>query len=425
MKIIQKVKAFIQKKLKDDFVKNLGWLGGAQAFIRISRLAATFILPRFLSPNDYGLAALVLTVFEFTQTLTRIGINAKVIQSDQEKLEEISNSAFWLNWIVYVALFFLQCLIAFPVAWFYRDDALILPICLLGITYLIAPIGRVQAALIIREKRLKVTAFSQAIRYSTANVLTAVFAVLGFGMWAIVLPILLASPLEPLIFLSNHKWRPNMVFTTKHWGEILKFGSSVLGIQMLKTFRENLDYLIVGRFIGVTELGFYYFAYNAGLGVSLTIINSITTALYPHLCTARRQLSTFKQTYISSLKTIAVVIVPFALLQSFLAPFYVPIVFGEEWIEAIPILILVCLSAIPRAFDVATFQLLATVDKPQIGLVLNLIFTGLFSLALLLGVKGGVMGVAIAVLAVHVLLVPVFAFWAQRYVFSKFNAFAN
>ena len=242
-------------------------------------------------------------------------------------------------------------------------------------------------------------------------------------MWAIVLPILLASPLEPLIFLSNHKWRPNMVFTTKHWGEILKFGSSVLGIQMLKTFRENLDYLIVGRFIGVTELGFYYFAYNAGLGVSLTIINSIGEGLFRNGHSRLNQKNCYSSP--SSLKTIAVVIVPFALLQSFLAPFYVPIVFGEEWIEAIPILILVCLSAIPRAFDVATFQLLATVDKPQIGLVLNLIFTGLFSLALLLGVKGGVMGVAIAVLAVHVLLVPVFAFWAQRYVFSKFNAFAN
>jgi O-antigen/teichoic acid export membrane protein len=407
----------LKKKIDSGFTRNLGWLGGGQAFIRVSRIAATIILPRFLTPHDYGLAALVITSYEFTQTFTRIGINAKVIQADEAEVEDIANSAYWLNWLLYVSLFFLQCIAAFPIAWFYKDDQLILPICILAITYLIAPIGRVQSSLIQRENRLKVTAFAQALRYATGNILTAVFAVLGMGMWAIVLPRLLAAPVEFIVYLVKHPWRPTQGFTTKYWGRIFSFGINILGIQLLKTLRENLDYLIIGRFLGVKELGVYFFAYNAGLGFSLTIIQSITMALYPHLCAARSNLSQLRQTYFKSLKTISFVIIPFVALQSSLAPFYVPIIFGEEWVVAIPILILICLSAIPRPFDSSAYQLLAALDKPHIGLYWNLIFTVLFALGLLVGVQWQSIGVAIAVLAVHILFVPMFVAWTIRYVF--------
>lgn len=418
MKFFRQLKSGVAKKFSGNFVRNLGWLGIAQATIRVSRLAATFILPRFLTEEDYGLAALVLTTYEFTQTLTKVGIHAKVIQSDDDEVDDISDSSYWLSWVVYISLFFLQCVVAFPIAKFYNNDKLILPICALAFTYLITPIGRIQFALIQRENRFKIVAFAQSLRYGTANILTAIFAILGMGLWAIILPRLLATPLEFIVYLIKHPWRVKQKFTTRNWGNILKFGLNVLGIQLLKTFRDNVDYLIVGRFIGIKELGFYYFAYNAGLGISLTIINSITTALYPHLCAARESIAELKQTFTQSLKTIAYIMFPFVILQSALAPFYVPILFGEQWIPAVPVLILICLSAIPRPFDVAAFHLLTAVDRPQIALALNFAFTILFTIAILIGVAGQSIGVATAVLLVHAIVIPIFVIWTTRYVFS-------
>lgn len=407
-----------QKLFGNAFIKNLGWLGVAQSGIRITRLAATVILPRYLTPNDYGLAALVLTTYEFTQTLTKIGINAKVIQASNEEVEEISNSAYWLNWVVDLGLFICQCLAAFPIAWFYNDEKLILPICVIGGTFLISPIGRIQASLLQRKNRFKVVATAQILRYGTANILTAIFALLGLGMWAIVLPIVLATPLEFIVYLAKNPWRARK-FATKFWGKIFGFGIKILGSSLLKTLRDNLDYLFVGRMLGVTELGKYYFAFYAGLGISLTIINSITTALYPLLCRFGGNLQKLKEEYFRNLKTIAFVIVPFVLLQSSRAPLYVPIVFGEQWIPAIPILILICLSAIPRPFDIATFTLLAAINKPQIGLAWNVVFTIIFTASLFLGVQWGVLGVATTVLAAHAISIPFFVAWATRYVFSR------
>jgi teichuronic acid exporter len=411
-------RSWLKSKLSNNFVRNLGWLGIGQIVIRISRLLTTVVLARSLSSYEYGLAALVLTTYEFVNIFTYVGITAKIIQVEEEKLEDVCNSAYWLNWAIFGSLFVIQCIAAFPIAWFYQDQRLIMPICVLAFIYLMGPIGNIQGALIRRENRLKIISLSNTLEISVGNVLTAIFAFLGFGMWAIILPRLLAYPIGVYVNFKNHPWRLSQGFTTQGWRDIFDYGRHFLGIALLTTLRNNLDYLIVGRFVGVQELGLYFFAFNAGLGISLTIINSITAALFPHLCALRSNQEQFRKQYFSSLKVIALIMIPFVFLQSSLAPFYVPIVFGPKWVAAIPILILICLSAIPRPFGAAASTLLTAVGKPNLSLRWDLVFTVAFAGALLIGVHWQAMGVAIAVLVTHVLLLPLFTVLASRYVFS-------
>ena len=409
------------KKADSPFTRNLGWLGLSGAVIRVTRLLTTIVLARFLTSHDYGLVAIVLTVNDIVRVFTRNGIGTRLIQAKAENISQLAQSAYWLNWAISIALFIIQCLIVFPLAWFYRDEQLILPICAMAVSLLLLPHGLVQAALIQRENRLKAIALVEMIQFSTDNILSLIFAIAGLGMWAIILPKLLVPPIWVYIMLKNHSWRPKLKFTADGWGDLLRFGRNVLGVELLNNLRGNLDYLIVGRFLSIEALGIYYFAFNAGLGISLGIITSIKSALLPHLCDARANFAQFKQRYYSSLKTIALIILPLVLLQSSLAPIYVPIVFGEKWMPAIPVLILICLSAIPRPFADSASQLLIAVDKPQIDLLWNVIFTVLFSVALLIGVQWQSIGVATTVLLIHAICLPLFAIWATQYVFKKLS----
>ncbi len=405
------------KQLDNSFVRNVGWLGGGRVVIRITRLATTIVLARYLTPDDYGLAAIALTANELVRVFTRNGVGDRLIQVNESRLESLAQSAYWLNWLVFVSLFIIQCLAAFPLAWFYRDNQIILPICTMALCLLFIPNGLVQATLLRREGRFKTISIIEMIQISTDNILSLVFAVGGLGLWAIVLPKILVSPLWAYLNSRNHSWKPKGGFTTAHWGEMLRFARNIVGVELLNTLRSNLDYLIVGRFLSIEALGIYYFAFNAGLGISLSLINSIKPVLLPHLCKARSNLKEFRNQYYNTLRTITLAIVPLALLQSSLAPFYVPLVFGEKWIAAIPILILICLSAIPRPFADSASQLLVAVDKPELDLYWNLIFTGLFTTGLLIGVQWQSIGVATAVLLTHAIFLPLFTFWASRYVF--------
>lgn len=133
------------------------------------------------------------------------------------------------------------------------------------------------------------------------------------------------------------------------WRKIIGFSGSILGVELLTKLRSNLDYLIIGRFLSVEALGLYYFAFNAGIGISSNVIKAFANALYPYICEVKANLTQLKSRYLSSLNKLFMVIVPFVIFQSSLAPTYVPVVFGEQWskpiaigeqsVSAIPILI--------------------------------------------------------------------------------------
>lgn len=416
--IKQPINAFKQK-LSSQFVRNLSWMSISEIIPRIVRLGATVIIARYLTPNDYGLGAIILTVNEFTRVFMDVGITTKIIQAEEQEVENLCNSAYWLNWIIFSILFVIQCLVAFPVSWFYQTNQLIFPICVAAIPYLAWPIIGIKFALIQRENKLKIRAISQILHHSFGNISSATFAFLGLGVWAFVLPGLVGVSIDVFVYSTNHSWRPTTGLTLTYWRELWSFGKNIFGVALLKTLRNNLDYLIVGRFLGMQELGIYFFGFNAGLGISLSLIYALNSAILPHLCAVRSDWLQFKKRYWSSLKALCFIVVPLVLLQSSLAPFYVPVVFSQKWVVAVPILILICLSAIPRAFADAATQLLIASGRPDLDLRWNVLFTGLFTGALLIGIQWQAIGVAISVLVVHAIFLPLFAIWATNYVFSK------
>jgi PST family polysaccharide transporter len=403
---------------QDRFVRNIGWMGMGEVGIRISRLLATVLLARLLSPVDYGMAAIVLMTTEFVRVFTRNGVGDKLVQAEAEEIAELCQTAWCLNWLIGIGLFLVQLGGSFLVARFYGNDRLTLPIILVGCTYLIYPLAMVQTALVRRQNRLRIFSLTNLAQVVTDNLLTGLLAVLGFGMWAIVLPKLLVAPVWVGMMLHYEPWRPRALFTLEHWRRILGFGSRILGVELLNTFRENVDYLLIGRFIGMQALGVYYFAFNAGLGLSLSVINALGVSLYSDLCDIRSEPDLLRQRFGRNLITIARVIVPLVALQASLAPFYVPLVFGAKWVAAgaVPILVLICISALPRPFANAASMLFRAVGLPQVDLLWNLAFTVVLTLGVLVGTRWGALGVAVAVAVVHLGVQPLYLLLSRRLV---------
>ncbi len=413
MRLLSNLKQLIPK---DRFIRNIGWMGVGEVGIRVSRLLATILLARLLSPRDYGLAAIVLTSSEFVRVFTRNGIGDKIVQADAEDVQDICQTAWSLNWMIGFTLFLVQITGSFLFASVYKDKALILPIIVVSFSYLIYPLAMVQTALVRRQNRLKFYSMTNLAAVVTDNLLTGVFALMGMGMWAIVLPKLLVAPVWVGMMLRFESWRPAMTFTLKRWKSVLGFGSRILGVELLNTFRENVDYLLIGRFIGVKALGVYFFAFNAGLGLSLSVINALSVSLYSDFCDVRSQPAELKQRFGKNLLTITKVIVPVVALQCSLAPLYVPIIFGHKWVleGAVPILMLICLSALSRPFANASSMLFRAVGLPQVDLLWNLAFTVALTAAILIGTTWGSLGVAIGVAAAHLTLQPIYVLMGQR-----------
>ena len=413
------VLAKVKKRFSSQFIRNMGWLGIAQIFVRISRLATTIFLARLFTSYDYGLVAIIYTVNAFAQVFTEsTGISASIVTAKDRDLEQITRTTYWVSWMVCLSTSIIQCALAFPIASFYNDSGVVLPICALSLVYLTFPLYKTHSGLLQREHRLKVIAIGRAIQALVLNFFTVLFALLGLGVWAVVLAMLIATPVWIVITYRSHSWRPPKKFSIEKWKQVLSLGGNVLGVSLMEQIRSQIDYLLIGRFFGVQILGMYFFAFSAALGISSQLINSMSMSLLPYLSDAN--FKTIKTRFFDSLKSMMPIITLFVFLQASLAKFYVPVVYGEQWISAIPLLVILCFSAVPLMICKACYQLLISVHKSTLALNWNLVFTLLFALIILAVVKFGIIWVAVTVLVCNILN-SLFGFWFSKKILEEIS----
>ena len=312
----------------------------------------------------------------------------------------------------------IQCALSFTIAWFYNEQELVLPICTLSLMYLILPLYKTSSALIQRDNRLEIIALGRIIQSFLLNIITVCFALLGLGIWSVVFAMILSSTVLIFIYNKNLSWRPTKIFTIAKWKEVTSIGGSMIGIQIMDRIRLDFDYIIVGRILGVEALGVYFFAFTSGLGISTQIINSAMVAWLPYLSSVKDNIKKIKSRFFGSLKSVLFIIIPFVILQISLSPFYVPVIFGSKWIPAIPILMIICFSAIPLTIDKATYQLMIAMKKFRVLLIWNFIFTLIFCLSLVLIVKWGILWIAVTVLVCR-LINSIFSFMICKYTFGE------
>ena len=328
----------------DRFSRNIGWLTAAEGISRVGRILAAIILARQLDVAAFGVAAIALTVFELVRVFTENGIGAAVIRASDETVDAIANAAYRLMWIICLGLACAQLIAGLLVELAMPGRGLGLMIAALAGVYLIMPFGLVHAYILLREQRMKRVAVVGTSQTVADHLLTALLAITGFGAWAIVLPKLLTAPIWLAGIVWGRPWKRRREAGYAETSAILRFSLPVLGAELLTACRDQLDKILVSVFFGLEAVGLYYFAFNAGLGLSSALNRAFSTAFYPHLCAAQNKVAGFRSALVGSVPTLSAAYIA----QAAGAALYVPIVFGADWSHAAALVAVLCLGGPAR-----------------------------------------------------------------------------
>ncbi|WP_299490240.1 oligosaccharide flippase family protein [uncultured Shewanella sp.] len=415
--------------------KSLFWLGSAQIMGRIVRLISSIIIARLLTPENFGEIAIILTSFELISTPLRRLTTAALVKMDESSFVKALPEANKINWVASILAFIIMCLLSIILAQFYQNNHIILPMILMASSYLILPFGMLYVALNLRQNRMRIV--GRAVLWQTMmdGILTTILALIGLGIWAIIIPKVIVT----FVWLGIHRYQnslplnktkiiseistqpstqtPSSSFNPKcHYSyqAILKFGIPVGLSDITLAFRQNIDYLLVGYFLGIEALGIYFFAFNASLGISLGIIQSYGTALYSHLCQPSQE--SLQQKFRHSLKFIMMLTIPLITLQTLLSPWYLPLIYGEKWLTAgaLPIFILLCLSGLVRPLGEAASQYLLSNHQAQLNLKANIVLTLLLIACISLASIWGLQAVALASLLCYFITLPAFTYFLLK-----------
>jgi lipopolysaccharide exporter len=346
-------------------IKGLAAFGAAELAVRMVRLITVIIIARQLAPEIVGVAALTLTAFELIRVLANIGVGQQIIAADRERLDALCNSAhriFWI-WCGIVALF--QLLISAVLIFGLGQTLSGQMLAVLALVYLFMPGGLVQCYLLMREGRASTTAKTAAIQTIADHILTAGLLVIWPSPWSIVLPKLLTAPVWLVLTRRARPWAADRSAGFVPVQTMVRFGASVLATDLMVAMRSQLDKLIVGSTLGVSALGTYFFAFNAGIGVASSLISAFGTVALPWLCAVQAGRARSRKLH-SVILLGSALFLPIILMQALLAPFYVPIIFGENWTHAVPLISILCLAGIPMLFTAITTAWLRANGNPDL-----------------------------------------------------------
>ncbi|MEO0607885.1 MAG: oligosaccharide flippase family protein [Pseudomonadota bacterium] len=389
LKIAQQMLA---KLAAQKLTRNIGWLTGAELISRVGRVVAAIILARQLDAVAFGIAAIALTIFEITRVFTENGIGAAVIRATDEAFHRIANTAHRLMWGVCLVLALVQGLAGLIVEMVLPGRGAGLMVAMLGIVFLFMPFGVMHAYCLLRAQRMKELAAISTAQVAADHVLTAILAICGFGAWAIVLPKLLTAPIWLIGMMRTKAWSQDAASGYAPMAGILKFSLPVLGSELMCAFRDQLDKVVIWLTFGVELLGLYYFAFNAGLGISTALNRAFTNAVYPHLCAATNTVKAYRKAVLS-------LGLPFSalyVLQAGLALYYVPVVFGPDWASAASLVAVLCLGGPARLLIDAARMKARAEGHSGWDFVMSLGFSASVLLPFLLFAEQGLLFVAMA-----------------------------
>ena len=385
----------------------LGTLAGAEMVNRLTRILTAVALSRVLEPKEFGIAAIVLTSSEFIRIFTQTGIGARIISASDIDLDKICHAAYRLNYQLYGAILLAQLALAWPIALAYGDQSIAGLIAVLAIPYALFPAASVQVYRVQRNARMSATGLMSIILISGDNTLAALFAVAGFGLWSIVIPKIVFAIIWVIAYRKLDTWRPSSKPDIAALRNTWSFGRTVLFTELVSAMRLQGDKLLLGQLIGLSLLGTYYFAFNAGLGITSALITACSAALLPYFANITKG-AAIQTRFIKATGLLYALLLPIFALQIGLAPWYVPIVFGQKWASSVPLMMVLCASGIPFVLWRATSMLLRAVGKPAFEFRFTLALTVVSLSCLCVTAHFGLLAIASTQLVINLIFCPIF-----------------
>lgn len=407
---------FAIKRFNDStFGRNLRAFGSAEIVNKLTRIAAMVVIARSISVEAMGAAAIALTSFELIRIITNNGIGQMIVRADDKDLEAVCVRAHQLNFIICAAAGLLQIIVGFALWRLTGTDALFFMGAGLSLVFFGMPFGLVRIFRAMRRNRMDVVAKINFLQISADNLLALVLAVAGFGVWALVAPKFLTFPIWLIGARRSDNWRPRGETAAAPLNEFRKFCLPVCATEMLKGLRMHLDKALIAALLGVDALGVYFFAFNAGLGLAQTLSAAFAACLYPQLCNALREEKDVVAVWTGATGLFLTLASGLFIFQIAAAPFYVPLVFGEQWASAVPFVVILCLAAAPRFLSDCASQLARVHELTLLETCVTFVSCVVSMAAIVIGALAyGLMGAVIGLAVAAWVIEPATAFFIRR-----------
>jgi O-antigen/teichoic acid export membrane protein len=346
---------------------------GAQRVIGVAVTAAgTIALARLLTPEVFGLYAVLAFVIALGVRAGELGLGAALIQRRDLDPAAGLGVAFTAT-LGLAALFGAAIAAAAPLValWPGVSGDVTAPVRWLALLVVLAALR--MPAMVLLERRLAYLPLTAA---ETADTVTFYAVAVGAaladaGLWSFVLGALAARAVNLVVLWGAARWRPTLSWS---WGElapVMKFGILFHGSALITIAGDAVVPIFVTAWSGVTGVGYLNWAATLAF-LPLQIVSIAGRVLFPALSSLQADAERFAEATGRALNRVTAVLYPAASLLFAGAEPVVRLIFGEAWLPAVPAVRCFCVSAIIGGTSTIFVHALYSLGRADIVFRLNL-----------------------------------------------------
>ncbi|MGZ8261983.1 MAG: MOP flippase family protein [Methylotenera sp.] len=400
--------------LKRRSIKALIWTGSELLMRQVVQFGIAVYLARLLSPEEFGTVALLYLFIGIGTVFIESGFSSALVQKQDFTNLDVS-TVFWFNLGMGASVAMLLWLVSPFIAEFYQRPVLTPLMGLLALSVFISAAGSIQNTLLTKNLNFKATMKASVVASLLSGIVVCVMAYYGYGVWALAWQTLINSVVRSSLLWLLSKWRPSLAFSIQSLKKMFGFGSYLMLSSLLDVGYNRFYSLLIGKIYGVHDLGIYNRAENTKqIPVDLLSMLLYRVA-FPLFSAAANDCERLKRGMVLALRGIMFINVPMMLGLMVTSDKLVPVLFGDKWAPAIPILQVLCLAGVLWPLHVINLSVLKALGHSHLFFRLEVIKKILGTLFILVGLYYGIMG-----LAWSQVVFGIVAFWVNAFYTRKF-----
>jgi lipopolysaccharide exporter len=388
------------RRLDTKILRSSGWvaigLGGQQLLV----FASMLVLVRLLEPQDFGLVALASPFLIALLYLQESGLGSALIYRRGDPTQAASTVLVYSPAIA-IALYAAAFVAAPQVARLFEEPDLSAVLRVLALLLVVRSVAVVPSALLERDLRFATRAKVELGAAVAQFGVSIALALTGFGVWSLVIGQLVGAATSTTFYWFHTPVRPNpFQASVPTLRELIGYGRFVSAGNILNLANTTVDNLIIGRVLGVAELGYYSVAFRLANMPVTVISNIVGRVMFSVYSTLQGDIPSVRRAYVQNLQRVAILALPVSVALLIAARPIVLTLFGERWSPAIVPLQLLAVYGVIRSMFGPSGELFKGLGRPSLTVLFAALYAALVIPALLLLIR--IMGLPGAPLALIV-----------------------
>ena len=354
------------------------WVFVDNVFLKGFSFVGTLLLAKILTPNDFGLIAIITIFVSLGSIIVDSGLSSSLIRNVINEESDYC-TVFFINLLLSLVMYLIVFFCAPIIANFYMQPILTSIIRVYSLSFIITALSSVQIVVLLKGLQFKKIMYLNIPVVLIGNILALLMGYNGFGVWSIVAMFLLPQLFQMITLWFGSGWKPKWIFSFDKLKYHYVFSFRLLISSLISGFFCNLNNLIIGKIYPLRKLGYF----DRGKTLSQYPLIILTQVIGKVTLPVFSEIQGEKDKFISVFKKLLdfsfFITAPIMFGLSAISKPLVMIILGEKWMPSASILQIICIGGAFYTIEVLNINVIKIYGRSDLILKKEIV-TNLFIL---------------------------------------------